>query len=74
MSLEQLNQQTILKRVNTLEREMEYLKRDILRQWTASPRVVRRKPSLFGSVQSGDITEEMIDDARKSIFRPTLDI
>ena len=74
MSLEQLNQQTILKRVNTLEREMEYLKRDILRQWTASPHVVRRKPSLFGSVQSGDITEEMIDDARKSIFRPTLDI
>jgi len=74
MSLERLNQQTILERVNTLEREMEYLKRDILRQWTASPRAVRRKPSLFGSVQAGDITEEMIEDSRKSIFRTTLDI
>ena len=30
------------------------------------------KPTLFGSVQAGDITEEMIEEAKKDLF-PDLD-
>jgi len=28
-----------------------------------------RKPTLFGSVQAGDIIEEMIEEAKKALFR-----
>ena len=29
----------------------------------------KQKTSLFGSVRGGDITEEMIDEAKKDLFR-----
>lgn len=33
-----------------------------------------RKPSLFGSVEAGDITEAMIEEAKRQLFRPLPDL
>jgi hypothetical protein len=33
-----------------------------------------RKPSLFGSVEAGDVTEAMIDEAKRQLFRPLPDL
>ena len=68
------DQEELLKRVNNLEREIERLKRDVLRSWGTAPEMREPKPSLFGSVQAGDITDDMIEDAKKSLFRPLNDI
>ncbi|MFO7772819.1 MAG: hypothetical protein R6V59_02585 [Dehalococcoidia bacterium] len=48
-----------LRRIEDLQRELEHLRRDLLQQRGES----RKKPSLFGSVRGGDITEEMIEQA-----------
>jgi hypothetical protein len=34
-----------------------------------SPVPPRVKPTLFGSIQAGDITKEMIEEAKKALFR-----
>ena len=34
----------------------------------------KQKPSLFGSVSGGDITDEMIEEAKKNLFRELEDI
>ncbi len=54
-----------LRRIEDLQRELEYLKRDLLRVKTEP----KEKPSLFGSVHGGDITEEMIEEAKKDLFK-----
>lgn len=33
-----------------------------------------RKPSLFGSVEAGDVTEAMIDEAKRQLFRSHPDL
>jgi hypothetical protein len=72
--VDRVSQEDLLERVNSLEREMERLKRDLLRNLTASPREKRETPSLFGTVEGRDVTEEMIEEAKKSIFRPLEDL
>lgn len=59
---------TLLQRVDALSRELEQLRRDLLRGMTNSPAVPARKPTLFGSVRAGDITDEMIEEAKKDLF------
>lgn len=58
-----------LDRVESLERELQRVKRDLLRRL---PEEGEEKdlPSLYGSVEGGDITEEMINEAKESLFRP----
>ena len=69
------DQVTLLKRVNALERELERLKRDILHGLVAPrPQAVASRPSLFGSVRGGDVTEEMIEEAKRSLFRDLRDL
>ncbi len=34
----------------------------------------KQKPSLFGSVRGGDITDEMIETAKKNLFRELGDV
>lgn len=53
-----------------LGREVEQLRRDLLRGVVLQPTEAERKPSLFGSVQAGDITGELIEEARRDLFRP----
>ncbi len=64
----------LVKRVNRLERELAHLKRDLL--WATQPgkKTTRARPTLFGSVAAGDITAEMIDEARADLFRTMDDL
>ncbi|NOR77016.1 MAG: hypothetical protein GQ523_00980 [Methanophagales archaeon] len=60
----------VLKRIGDLEREIEYIKRDLMHLHLEE----KQKPSLFGSVRGGDITDEMIEEAKKDLFRELEDI
>jgi hypothetical protein len=62
--------ENVLKRIRDLEREIEYIKRDLM-HLKGEP---KKKPSLFGSVRGGDITDEMIEEAKKNLFREVEDI
>lgn len=64
----------LLDRINALERDIARLRRDLLRNLTRHKREEREKPSLFGSVRGGDVSEEMIEDAKRSLFRPLEDV
>ena len=59
-----------LKRVEEQRKELEYLKRELLHIVEAP----WEKSSLFGSVPAGDITDDMIEEAKKSLFRELEDI
>jgi hypothetical protein len=62
-------EETLLQRVSHIQQELEYLKRDLFQELgTYSTVPSARKPSLFGSVQGGDITEEMIEEAKHHLF------
>lgn len=58
-----------LEHVELLEREVAQVKRDLLRSLAGAPPSPRKVPSLFGSVRGGDVTDEMIADAKRSLFR-----
>jgi hypothetical protein len=66
-----VNDQTFLKKLNTLDREIEQMKREWL---LTGKHVIEPRSSLYGSVKGGDITEEMIDEAKKSLFRTLKDL
>jgi hypothetical protein len=61
-----------LRRVDTMERQLAFLKRDLVRSIQPGRRKV--KASLYGSVKGGDVTEEMIEEAKRSLFRELKDI
>lgn len=56
--------EALLEKISQIQRELELLKRDLLK---SAPR--RKVVSLYGSVKSADITDEMIAQAKKSLFR-----
>jgi hypothetical protein len=72
--LDQVGQETLLQRVGTLAREIECLRRDLLRSQITDLQVRKGKPTLFGSVRGGDVTEEMIQEAKRALFRPLEDL
>lgn len=57
-----------LEQVEFLEREIERVKRDLLRQ-LSDEKPEGGLPSLFGTVQGSDIPEELISEAKRSLFR-----
>ncbi len=59
----------ILKRVDALGRELEQLKRDLLRRLKRETAPGPVRASLFGSIHGGDVTEEDIDKAQRAVFR-----
>lgn len=59
----------VLKQIDILERELIKLKRDILHGLAAKEKPKKLKPSLFGSVKGGDVTEELIEESKRSLFR-----
>lgn len=71
---DQASLDTLLRRVDVLGRQVEQLRRDLLRGVAVQPAAPRQKPSLFGSVRAGDITDEMIAEAQRDLFRPLDDI
>ena len=60
----------VLKRLGDLEREIEYIKRELLHV-VEQP---KRKASLFGCVRGGDVSEEEVEEAKKGLFRELEDI
>ena len=62
-----------LKKLNSLSREIEQLKRYWLKSISQPVSRMERK-SLYGSVRGGNITEEMIENAKKALFRDLQDI
>lgn len=67
-------EETLLSRVHRLEQELEQLKRELLQQFAVHPAQAVKKPSLFGCVQGGDVTEAIIEDAKRSLFRTPDDL
>jgi hypothetical protein len=72
MSKALLDAERFLKRVDTMQRQLEFLKRELVRGIHPGRRKV--KVSLYGSVKGGDVTEEMIEEAKRSLFRELKDI
>ena len=70
-----VQEEGLLRRVDRLEQELEQLKRDLLQQLvTSAASCSAGKPSLFGCVQGGDITEEMIEESKKNLFQHVKDL
>jgi len=69
-----LDTTTVLKKIDVLERELIRLKIDILHGLVVGEKPKKLKPSLFGSVKSRDITEEMIEESKRSLFRNLADV
>jgi hypothetical protein len=44
-------------------------KRDVIHNLVASGTLRKMKPSLFGSVRGGDVTEKMIQESKYNLFR-----
>lgn len=62
MSLDSSN---LLRKIEEMQREPEYMKRDLMHLEEKTT----RKPSLFVSVSGEDITDEMIEKAKRELFR-----
>ena len=71
---EQADWDALLRRVDALARDLARLRRDVLRAMTGTASVPTRKPTLYGSVEAGDVTDEMIDAARRELLRPLADV
>ncbi|NYB28191.1 MAG: hypothetical protein HVN34_12895 [Methanobacteriaceae archaeon] len=67
MSLDSSN---FLRKIEEMQRELEYMKRDLMHL----EEKITRKPSLFGSVSGEDITDEMIEKAQRELFREAEDV
>lgn len=72
MRQKKLDAEVILERIGDIERALEFLKRDIIKG--IEPFEGEARISLYGSVKGGNITEEMIDEAKRSLFRDLEDI
>ncbi len=59
----------VLKKIDGIERELAKLKRDVIHNLVASRPLRKMKPSLFGSVRGGDVTEKMIQESKHNLFR-----
>jgi hypothetical protein len=60
----------LLQRVDALGRELEQIRRDLLRSMAGAAGVPAQKPTLFGSVPAGDVTGEIIEEAQRDLLRP----
>lgn len=62
----------ILKRINQIQRSLDLLRRDLIKEIKLPGKGER--VSLFGSVKGGDVTEEMVEEAKHHLFREIEDI
>jgi hypothetical protein len=72
--VDQISPDILLKRIDALEREIEYLRRDLLRSLAMGAQIALEKPTLFGSVRGGDVTDEMIEESKRALFRSLEDL
>jgi hypothetical protein len=71
--IDQLSFDTLLRRVDTLDREVRQLRRELLHGVRSQP-APARKATLFGSVKAGDVTDALIEDAQHDLFRSLNDL
>jgi cupin superfamily acireductone dioxygenase involved in methionine salvage len=64
------NSSNFLRKIDQIQRELEYIKRDLIHMEEKSA----KKTSLFGSVSGEDITDEMIEKAKRELFQEAEDI
>ncbi len=64
----------VMKQIDYLELELSRLKRVLLHSLPAVEKQRKMKPSLFGSVKGGDITDAMVEESKKSLLRKLGDI
>lgn len=72
MSKALLDTEIFLKRIDNTQRQLELLKRELMKNIQPTRRKV--KVSLYGSVRGGDVTEDLIEEAKRSLFRDLKDI
>jgi hypothetical protein len=63
-----------LKKIDGIERELAKLRRDIIHSLIGKESPNKTKPSLFGSIKGGDVTEKMIEESQRSLFRDLKDL
>jgi hypothetical protein len=59
----------VLKQIDALERELIKLKKNVLLSAQIKEKSAKKIRSLYGSVKAGDITEAMIEESKKNLFR-----
>jgi hypothetical protein len=64
----------VLRKLDGIERELAKLRRDIIHNLTGKESPSKTKPSLFGSIKGGDITENMIEESKRRLFRDLKDL
>jgi len=62
--------EALLEKISQIQRELELLKRDVLKSATLHGKIV----SLYGAVKGADVTDKMITKAKKSLFRELKDL
>ena len=62
----------ILKRINQIQRSLDLLRRDLIKEIKLPEK--GKRISLFGSVKGGNVTEEMVEEAKHHLFREIEDI
>lgn len=67
-----LNTKVVLERIDSMEKELEFLKRDCIHVFKPSTKKIRT--SLYGNIKGEDVTEESIERAKQSLFRNMEDI
>ncbi len=64
----------LLERLKIVGKEIEEIRRQVLLSLPGKRNRSQTKPSLFGSVQGGDITPAMIESAQSDLFRTSIDL
>jgi hypothetical protein len=69
-----LNSSEVLRQIDNLTLDLIKLKKNVLRNLKAEAKTKKSKPSLFGSVSGNDISEEIIEESKKNLFRELKDM
>jgi len=69
-----LNSSEVLRQIDNLTLDLIKLKKNVLRNLKAEVKTKKSKPSLFGSVSGNDISEEIIEESKKNLFRELKDM
>ena len=71
----EIQEHDLLGRVRRLETELEHLRRDLLhRLGPAANPSTTVLASLFGKLRGGDVTEDMVEEAKRGLFRNMTDV
>jgi len=64
----------VLRKIDGMEREIAILRRDIIHGLIVKRSPKKAKPSLFGCIKGGDITERMVEESKRNLFRHMNDL